>query len=62
MASAISFTRLIAIVGPKVSSVIAIEFSGTSARITGSTNGAFTESDPPIKTFAPFAMASSIWL
>ena len=51
-----------AIVGPKVSSVIAIESSGTSHKTTGSTNGAFTESDPPIKTFAPRAIASSIWL
>ena len=60
IASAIDFTRLIAIVGPKVSSNIAVEFSGTSSKITGSTNGALTESEPPSATLAPLAIASSI--
>ena len=60
IASAMVFTRFIAIVGPKVSSVIAIESSGTSQKITGSTKGAFTEPEPPIKTVAPRAIASSI--
>ena len=49
-----------AIVGPNVSSVIAMESSGTSQKTTGSTNGALTESEPPRITFAPRLMASSI--
>ena len=62
IASAISTVLLITRVGPKVSSVTAVEFSGTSIMITGSTNGALTESTPPTTNFAPFEAASSIWL
>jgi hypothetical protein len=39
-----------AIVGPKVSSVIAMESSAALRKITGSTKGAFTEFEPPIIT------------
>ena len=60
IASSIVATRLMTRVGPNVSSVIAVESSGTSAMMTGSTYGAWTESKPPINTRPPFAIASLI--
>ena len=53
---------MIVSVGPKVSSVIAVESSGTWVRIVGCTNRSPTASGPPSATRAPLAIASSMWL
>ena len=62
IASSMFLTGLIARVGPKVSSVISVDFSDTWVRIVGWTNRSPTTSTPPTTTLAPRAMASSMWL
>src|ERR1700683_3760151 len=49
-------------VGPNVSSVTAVLVSGTSARITGRTNGGSTASWPPTTGRPPRASASATCL
>ena len=61
-ASSMLATGLIARVGPKVSSVISVESSGTCVRIVGCTKRSPTASEPPSATLAPLAIASSMWL
>ena len=61
-ASSMLSTGSIVSVGPKVSSVIAVESSGTSTRIVGCTYRSPTASGPPSTARPPRATASSMWL
>jgi hypothetical protein len=58
MASAESFTLVTVRVGPKVSSVTAIELSGTPVRMVGCTSVPVTA--PPVTTVPPLATASAM--
>ncbi|SLJ81460.1 Uncharacterised protein [Mycobacteroides abscessus subsp. abscessus] len=60
-ASSTEFTPVMVMVGPKVSSVTASEFSSTSTSTTGSMNGPLIESGPPSTALPPFCSASSMW-
>jgi hypothetical protein len=61
-ASARLATVVTVTVGPNVSSVTAVECSGTSVRITGRTYGAATASAPPTTGCPPLASASATCL
>ena len=61
-ASSMSRTGLMASVGPNVSSVMAVDVSGTCVRMVGCTKRSPTASTPPSTAVAPASIASCTWL